>query len=85
MVERRCAMMMAVRPLSSSLSAILDQALRVTVHVGGGLVQDEDARVGNESSCECNQLSLPHAQVAAPLVEDGVVALRHAYDELVGA
>src|SRR6266566_3084299 len=45
-------------PRQQSAQAKLDASLRVQVHVGGGLIQDEDARIRDERARERDQLAL---------------------------
>ena len=63
----------------------LDQAFGVAVDARRRLVQDQDLGVGDQSAGEADQLALPERQVAAALLEFGLVALRQPHDELVGA
>ena len=53
----------AVRPASSAVERVLDQRLGDRVDVGGGLVQDQDARVGQHGAGDADQLALAHRQV----------------------
>ena len=45
----------------------LDSGFGARVHAGGGLVQDEDARVGQDGAGDGQQLTLALAQVAGAL------------------
>ena len=65
--------------------ALLDARLGVQVHVGGGLVEDEDARVGDQGAREGDQLALAGGELRAALADLGVVAVGELGDELVGA
>src|SRR4051812_15597898 len=63
--------------------AVLDPALGVHVDVRGGLVQDQDPRVGDERAGERDELALPGRELHAALADRRVVALGEARDELV--
>ncbi len=62
-------------PGEQTAQALLDVALGVEVDVGGGLVQYEDARVGDERASERNQLALAGGQLGAALTHVGVVTV----------
>ena len=62
-------------PGEQAAQALLDVALGVEVDVGGGLVEHEDARVGDERAGERDQLALPRGQLGAALAHLGVVAV----------
>ena len=74
-----------VRPLQQLVQRLLDLPLGAGVHAGGGLVQDQDARVGQRGAGDGEQLALPLAQAAAALAQHGFVAIGQALDEVVGA
>ena len=65
--------------------AALDLPLRADVDRRGRLVEDEDARVGEERARERDELSLAERELEAPLADLRVVAVRELRDELVGA
>ena len=48
------------------------------------LVQDQDARIGEDGARDGEQLALSLAQVAGPLRKGRIVPVRQAADELVG-
>ncbi len=85
MVDSRCAITIAVRPGEQAAQARLDASLGVQVHVGGGLVQHEDARVGDQGAGEREQLALTGGQLRAALADLGVVAVGELCDELLRA
>ena len=74
MVERRWAITIEVRPDKQAAQALLDAALGVQVDVGGGLVEHEDARVGDQRAGEGDQLALAGRQLRAALADLRVVA-----------
>ena len=84
-VDRRWAITIAVRPGQQPAQAVLDPRLGVHVDVRGGLVEDQDARVGRRGARERHQLALAGRQVAAALADLGVVAVGQPLDELVRA
>ena len=65
------------------LQRCLDELLAARVDAGGGLVQDEDARVGEQSARDAEELALTLAEVAAALAECRRIAVREAQDEVV--
>ena len=84
MVLRRWAMTKLVRPLSSCVERLLDQALGARVHAGGGFVQDQDARVGQRGAGNREQLALSLAQAAAAFAQHGLIFFGQALDEGIG-
>jgi hypothetical protein len=54
---------------------LLDLPLGVAVDIGRGLVEHQDLGVGDQRAGEAQQLALAQRQVAAALLELGVVAL----------
>src|ERR1019366_10367406 len=63
-------------PASQSCHRLLDEHLRACVHVAGGLVEDENAAVGEEGAGDGQELPLAGRDVRSLLVEDRVVAVR---------
>ena len=63
---------------------LLDEGLCLGVDGGGGLVQHEDAGVGQHCPGKGNQLLLPGGELAAALAHVAVVAVLHVGDEVVG-
>ncbi len=63
--------------------ALLDEGLGLGVEGGRGLVQDEDPRIRDERPREAEKLALAERQVAALLLEHGVVAVRKLDDEVM--
>ena len=64
---------------------VLDLLLRADVDRGGGLVEDEDARVGEQRTRERDQLALAQREAHAALAELGLVAVLQLARERVGA
>ena len=71
-----------VRPRRSA-QAVLDQRLALAVEARRGLVEDQDARVGENRARDRDALALPARQLDAALADDRVVALLELLDELV--
>src|SRR4051812_38786311 len=71
--------------VEEALEAALDRLLGADVDVGGGLVEDEDARLGEEGAGEGDQLALPGRELYAALADFGVQALGQLGNELGGA
>jgi len=64
---------------------LLHEQLGKGVDVRGGLVQDQDARIGQERAGEGYQLPLADAEVLAALANYGFVARGQLRDQLMGA
>ena len=73
-----------VRPAAQRVQAVLDQRLALAVEARGRLVEDEDARVGEDRARDRDALALAARELHAALADDRVVALLEAVDELVG-
>src|SRR4051794_27208694 len=71
--------------VEEALEAALDRFLGADVDVGGGLVEDEDAGLGEEGAGEGDELALAGRELDAALADFGVQALGEAGDELGGA
>ena len=61
-----------------------DTPLGVEVDVGGGLVQDEYPRIGDQGARERDQLALAGGQLRAALADLSVIAAGELGDELIG-
>src|SRR6478735_7672169 len=70
--------------VEEALEASLDRFLRADGDVGGGLVEDEDAGLGEEGAGEGDQLALAGRELDAALADFGVEALGQGFDELGG-
>lgn len=62
---------------------LLDEQLGAGVHRAGGLVEDEDRRLGQERARDRDELSLTGTHTATLVVEDGVVAVGQRPDEVI--
>ena len=58
---------------------------RSRVEGAGRLVENEDARIADQGAGDADQLPLSHRQSLPPFAQHGVVALRQALDEIMGA
>src|SRR5689334_11064388 len=65
------------------LHVLLDDALALIVQRGCRLVEDEDARIGDERPRNRDALALPAGQGRAAFADDGVVAFGKLQDEIV--
>ena len=63
----------------------LDDLLALGIERGGRLVEDQDARLGDERAGDREPLALAARQIGAALLDHRVIALRHPRDELVCA
>ena len=71
-VASRCAMMIDVRPAQQRVERLLDQDLARAVDVRGRLVEDQDARVGEQRARDRDQLALAGGEPGAALADDVV-------------
>src|SRR5438445_1082345 len=71
-------------PFAEPAHGLPDQPLGLRVHAGGGVVEDEDARVHQEGARDRQALALSAAQRNAAFADDGVVAVLQLGNELVG-
>src|SRR4029079_1683787 len=69
-------------PVQQAAEGALDAALGADVDRARRLVQDQDARVGEQSTRERNELPLAEGEPRATLAELGVVAVLQPADEL---
>ena len=74
-VLRRWAMTKVVRSLQQVGQRRLDELLALGVEVAGGLVEDEDLRVGEDRAGDAEALPLPAGELEAALADERVVAL----------
>ena len=82
-VESRWAMTNVVRPAITSRSARLISLLGRGVHRGGRVVEDQDARVGQQRARDREALALAAAERQPALADARVVAVGQPLDELV--
>ena len=62
----------------------LDQPFSLGVDAGGGVVQDEDARVGEQGAGDRNTLFLTTGERDSTFTDPGSVAIRHLHNKVVG-
>ena len=77
-------MMKVVRPAIASLQAGLDRRLGGRVDRGGGVVEDQDPRVGEQGAGDRDPLALAAGEGQAALADPGLVAVGQLADEAVG-
>ena len=70
--------------VEQSGQALLDQPFALGVEVTGGLVEDEDARVGQDGPGDGQPLALAAAESHAALADQGLVPVGQTLDELGG-
>ena len=68
--------------LRDSLHQLL---LVLRVHVGGGLVQNDDGRILHDGPGDGNALALAAGEGRAALADDGVKAVRQCHDKVIAA
>src|SRR6266705_2825975 len=61
----------------------LHETFGLGVNAGGGFVEDEQARVGEQGPHEAEQLALAMAEQAPTLAYIGIIAVGQAHDEIV--
>ena len=62
--------------------ALLNESFAVGVEVAGGLIQDQQFRVGQDGACNRQSLSLTAAESHASFADECLHAFGHAVDEL---
>lgn len=62
---------------------LLDVPFGPGIHAACSLVQDENCRIREDRPCDCQELPLPLAEVAALLREDCIISLGKMSDEVV--
>ena len=72
-----------VRSARRSCQRTMDGFLDVNIDGAGGVVEHEDARVGEEGAGDGDALALAARQVVTTLADDGVVAVVKSEDEIV--
>ena len=75
-------MTIAVRPGEQALEALLDHLLGAHVDVRGRLVEDQDARLGEQRPGEGDQLALAGGELDAALADLGLDPVGQRGDEL---
>ena len=83
--ESRCAMTNTVRPSRDLRHVLLNNALALVVERACRLIENQDARVGNQRAGNGDALPLAPGQAAAPLTDDRVIALGELENEVMGA
>ena len=76
-------MRMVVRPLAALRDGALDPVLGGRIDGGGRIVQDQDARIGEEGARQGQPLALSAGERDAALADDGLVPLVEGLDELM--
>ena len=71
-------------PFHQLVESLLDLHLGAGVDRAGGLVKDEDSRIGQDRPGDGNELTLPLGEISAAFGENSVIPLREATDEGVG-
>jgi len=72
-------------PLDDLEHVLLDEALALVVERARGLVEDEDRRVDRQRARDGDALALAAGEIDAALLDERVIAVAQAADELVGA
>src|SRR5258708_7600342 len=69
----------------NSFHVLLDGPLAFVIERAGRLIEDENARIGNERAGDRDTLALPAGKTAAAFAHDSVIALRQLQDEVMSA
>ena len=72
-------------PLRNAPHVVLDDPLALVIERARRLVEDQDARIGDEGARDGDALALAAGEIAAALADDRVVAFRQLQDEVVRA
>ena len=70
-------------PLHQHGQRLAQPLLRLEVHAGGGVIQDEDARIDQQRPRDGDPLLLPAGERYPPLTDRRLVPLRESGDEVV--
>jgi len=68
--------MIAVPSRHQSIHGLLNQRLGLGVQAGGGFIENQDGRIGQECAGESDALTLAARQLDAPLPHQGVITAR---------
>ena len=72
-------------PLRDALHVVLNDALTFVVQRTGGLVEDQNARIGHQRPGDGDALTLAARKPGAAFADDRVIAFRQLQYEIVGA
>src|SRR5437763_1696024 len=72
-------------PLADLLHAVLDDALALVIECARRLIEDQNARIGDQRAGNGDALPLAAGERAAALTHDGVVALRQLQNKVMCA
>ena len=72
-------------PFHQHIQCLLDEMLGLGVHAAGGVIEDEDAGVGEQGAGDGDALFLPTREGDTPFPHAGFVPFGHVGDEFVGA
>ena len=72
-------------PTHQHLECLLDEAFRLRIKCRGRLVEDQNRRVGEERTRDCDTLAFATRQLDATLADQRVVAFGQRADEVVRA
>ncbi len=67
-----------------ALERLVDQPLALGIQRGGGLVEQQDARIGENGAGDGDALALAAGKFGAARADEGVIALGQRGDEIVG-
>ena len=81
MVLRRCAMTMAVRPVSRRSSASRISSFGFGVHARGGFIEDQESRIVRQGAGKADQLALADRKRGAAFGDGRFHALRQGFKQ----
>ena len=67
-------------PFHQPIQRLLNEMFRVRIHTGRGVIQDEDARIGDQRAGNRQALFLPARKRDATFADIGVVAFGHRHE-----
>ena len=70
-------------PVHHPLQSQLDQMLCLGIHAGGGIIEDQNARVGQQGAGNCQALLLPAGKRHPALAHLRIVAIWGLHDKIV--
>ena len=71
--------------LQQSAQSLLQQNFRLRINTGGGFIQNKNAGISQQSSCEGNELALTCGQAAPPFIDLCLLTIFHFHDKVMCA
>ena len=71
-------------PLADAAEIVLNDPLGLVVERAGGFVENQNARVCHQRTCNCDPLPLTPGEGGAPFTHRSIVGLRELQNEIMG-